>query len=55
MLRDDCALRSNFTHISAKVKQQLSGIIPDGVVDKEPWLICREREDSAQQMGCVIG
>ncbi|CAE7526962.1 unnamed protein product [Symbiodinium microadriaticum] len=32
--------RSNFTHISAKVKQQLSGIIPDGVVDKElPWIL----------------
>ena len=31
-------MRSNFMHISAKVKQQLSGIIPEGVVDKEPWL-----------------
>ncbi|CAE7753548.1 unnamed protein product [Symbiodinium sp. CCMP2456] len=32
--------RSNFTHISAKVKQQLSGSIPDGVVDKElPWIL----------------
>ncbi|CAE7778665.1 unnamed protein product [Symbiodinium sp. CCMP2592] len=31
---------SNFMHISAKVKQQLSGIIPEGVVDKElPWIL----------------
>ena len=32
-----CRLRSNVTEISAKVKQQLSGVIPEDVVDKDTW------------------
>ena len=31
-------MRSNFTTIFAKVKQQLAGVIPEDVVDKDPWL-----------------